>query len=311
MKKLKLRQQKRFYYTLDASNEPMLEIEPGETIVVETEDAMNGRIRTEEDCLKYMHSEEWHTPGSNPQSGPIYVKGAEKGDTLVIDIKDIKPLIGQGATGINQWWSYTGGLGVAGAAAVAKFFELPRHSYEWRICPIKDDKIHFSDKILIPYKPMIGTIGTALPKTMATKLPGPNGGNMDQAEVCIGNRLYLPIFVKGALLHLGDVHGAQGDGELSGGAIEMPAETTITVDLIKEKAIRWPRIESPTHIMVVCNGRRGLDMSVMLAFIELLLWLEEEFGFDKLEAYALCTQVSKVQLGNLWSVAAKFPKKYL
>jgi len=303
LKKLTLKDQKCFYYVLSAKNEPTLTIEPGETVIVETEDAFSGQIRKPGDRRNLETA-----PEGNPESGPIYIEGAEKGDTLVVDIIDIKPTIGQGATRIPSWWWY---LGTPGSEALEKFLNV-KLPHGTRICPIKDNKVYFSEKIVIPYEPFIGTIGTAL-EFDATLDPGPNGGNMDQPEVKPGNRLYLPVFVEGALLHVGDVHATQGDGELCGVAIEMPAETTMKIDLIKGKRIRWPRVESPEHIMVITSSGigRSLEDATRIGFIELILWMEEEYGFTRWDAYSLCTQVAKTQLGNFWTMAVKMPKKYL
>lgn len=305
VKRLTLAQQGRLHYALSPFNEPKLTVKPGETVVVETEDAFSGQIRSEKDRrdMKAM-------PFSNPQTGPIRVEGAERGDTLLVDIKDIRPMTKQGATRIPSWWWY---LGTEGSATFSQFLnlELPHGT---RICPIKDGKVYFSDGIVLPYEPMIGTIGTAPEiEAISSYLPGPHGGNMDLPDIRIGNRLYLPVHVTDALLYLGDVHATQGDGEICGTAIEMPAESTLAIDLVKGKAVNWPRIESPDYLMAVATSGSGrpLEEAVRIAFMELILWLEREYGFDRWDAYQLCTQVAKVRLGNLWTVAAKFPKKYL
>jgi acetamidase/formamidase len=305
MKRLTLSQQGKLHYTLSPFYEPTLNIVPGETVVVETEDAFSGQIRTEKDRRDLVAM-----PFSNPQTGPIYVEGAERGDTLIVDIKGINPTIGQGATRIPSWWWY---LGEPGATSITQFLNvtLPHGT---RICPIRDDKVYFSDKVVLPFEPMIGTIGTAPEiEAISSSLPGSHGGNMDLPDVCVGNRLYLPVRVTGALLYMGDAHATQGDGELCGVAIEIPAEITLTIDLIKKKAIAWPRIESPDFIMAVAvsDTGRSLEDATRLAFIELIYWLEKEYGFNRWDAYQLCTQVAKVRLGNFWTVAVKFPKRYL
>ena len=102
---------------------------------------------------------------------------------------------------------------------------------------------------------MLGCIGTAPDSGVPTTGPaGPHGGNMDIIETCPGNTVYLPVFVSGGYLYLGDAHAAMGHGELSASGLEMPSETTITVDLIKDKNLPGPRIESPTEIMTVATG---------------------------------------------------------
>jgi len=182
------------------------------------------------------------------------------------------------------------------------------------VCAIKDGKVYFGDKIVLPYKPMIGTIGTALEaEAIFAFYPGIHGGNMDLPEATVGNKLFLLVFMKGALLHLGDVHAIQGEGEINGAGIEIPAEVTVTIDLIKGKTIAYPRIESPDRIMSVCCSGVGKTLAdaIRIAFVDLVLWLEEDYGFERWDAYTLCGQVAEVRLGNIWTVAMKFPKEYL
>ncbi|MBS7645784.1 acetamidase/formamidase family protein, partial [Candidatus Bathyarchaeota archaeon] len=247
-------------------------------------------------------------PFSNPLTGPIRVKGAERGDTLIVDIKRIRSTIGQGATYIAPSTRYISSIPLLRLLDV----ELPHMT---RICPIKGRKVYFSDKIMLPFKPMIGTIGVAPEfEAVSSRFPGPHGGNMDIPDIGIGSRLHLPVYVEGALLYLGDVHAAQGEGESpSGVAIEMPAEVTLTVDVIKDKVVTWPRLETSKYIgtIVATGTNRTLEDAVKTAFIELVFWLEKEYGFNRWDAYQLCTQVSKVRLGNLWTVSVEFPKRYL
>jgi acetamidase/formamidase len=249
-------------------------------------------------------------PFSNPVMGPIYVEGAEKGDTLAVKIKDIRPRIGQGATRIPSWWWY---LCDQAKYAYQDFLgvNLPHGT---RICPIRDGKVVFDDKHTLPYTPMIGTIGTAPEiESISSEKPGPHGGNMDVPDVACGNTLYLPVNVSGAYLYIGDAHATQGDAELCGTAIEMPAEVEATVEVIKKKQIGWPRIEAPEFIAAIaCSGTgMPLDETVRIAFVELIHWLEKDYGYDRWDAYQLCTQIAKASLGNVWTIIAKFPKKYL
>lgn len=225
-----------------------------------------------------------------------------------MDIKQIRSTIGQGATYIPPATHYLTSIPLFQLLNV----EFPHAT---RICPIRDNQVYFSDKIVIPFEPMIGTIGVAPEiEAISSRFPGPHGGNMDIPDTCNGNRLYLPVYVEGALLYAGDVHATQGEGESPGGvAIEMPAETTLTVDLIKDKTIAWPRLETPNYIgtIVATGTNRTLEDAVKIAHIELIFWLEKEYGFNRWDAYQLCTQVSKVSLGNLWTVSVRFPMRYL
>jgi acetamidase/formamidase len=93
----------------------------------------------------------------------------------------------------------------------------------------------------------------------------------------------------------------------------MPAEVTIRIGLVKEKPLSWPRIELPDYIVTtsVTGAMKNLEDATRSAFFEMILWLEEEYGMDRWEAYSLCTQVAHVRMGNILSVSTKFPKKYL
>lgn len=300
-----LADQKGLLYSLGPFYEPRLRIESGETLLVETEDAFWGQIRNPQD-----RRDTKATPYANPVCGPIYVEGAERGDTLAVEIGQIRPTRGQGATRISSWWSY---LSEPASTAYREFLStnIPHGT---RICPIRNGKVFFDKDRALPYEPMIGTIGTAPEfESISSEKPGPHGGNMDLPDVTCGNTLYLPVNVKGAYLYLGDAHATQGDGEICGTAIEMPAEIEATVRVIQGKRIDWPRIESQDWIAgVACSGAGiPLEEAVRVAFVELIRWLESDFGFDRWDAYQLCTQTAKVRLGNLWTIAAKIPKKYL
>ncbi len=292
MKELKLG---KLYYEISRHNPPALTIQPGETVRVETEDAFSGQVRKEGD-----RRDPKKMPYGNPQSGPIFVQGAEKGDTLAVDIQKIEARIGQAAT-------RTGSTGFMGEFLG---LDLPHGT---RICPVRDGKVWWSKSVAVPYEPMIGTIGTAPEMGVPTTGPAGNwGGNMDIKEVGEGVTLYLPVFVPGALLHLGDAHAAQGHGELCTTAFEMPATITITVRLIKGKTIPRPRIESKNELMTVATGT-PMERSIARAFADLLFWMEDEYGVKRWDGFNLCTQVSTISVGYyaIGTVATKIRKEYV
>jgi amidase len=283
------------YYEYSRHNEPRLRIQSGETIVVESEDAFSGQIRTNDD-----RRDKVKLPQGNPQTGPIWIEGAEPGDSLAVTIREIKLLIGQCSTRTSDPRQLAEWLGT----------ECPHGTH---VCPIKDGLIHWSDKIAIPYTPMLGCIGTAPDWGVPTTIPaGIHGGNMDIIEVCPGNTIYLPVFVKGGYLYLGDAHAAMGHGELSASGLEMPAETTITVELRKGKKITGPRIESPTELMAVATGC-PMERASAEAFAKLILWLEADYGWDRWKSYDLLTHVARISVGYyaFGTVAVKIEKRYL
>ena len=160
---------------------------------------------------------------------------------------------------------------------------------------------------------MIGTIGCAPDFGSPTTSPaGDYGGNMDLKEVTEGNTVFLPVYVEGALLHLGDAHAAQGDGELCGTALEMAATVTMTIDLLKGGTIPRPRIRSKDEIMAVATGR-PMERSVAQAYSDLILWMEEEFGVPRWDGLSLCTMVGEISVGYhyIGTVAAKIKLEYV
>ena len=139
-----------------------------------------------------------------------------------------------------------------------------------------------------------------------------HGGNMDLPDVCSGSTVFLPVFHEEALLYIGDAHAVQGDGEISGTAVEMLAEVKIKVD-VKDEPLGWPMIENKDEVMFVSTTRNGasLENAIRTAFLELALWIEKKFDLNRFDALMLCSQIGKIRIGNLWTAAAKIEKKYL
>ena len=283
------------YYEFSRHNEPRLRIQPGETIIVESEDAFSGQIRTDDD-----RRDKSKKPYGNPQTGPIWVEGAEPGDSLAVKIEEIRPSLGQCATRTSDPKQLAEWLGT----------ECPHGTH---VCPIKDGQIHWSDSLTIPYTPMLGCIGTAPDWGVPTTSPaGPHGGNMDIVETAPGSTLYLPVFVPGALLYLGDAHAAMGHGELSASGLEMPAETEISVDLVKGKTIPSPRIVTPTEIVAISSAA-PMERAIAQAYSWLILWMESDYGWDRWKAFDLLTHVGRISIGYYSSaaLATKIEKRYL
>lgn len=283
------------YYEFSRHNQPRLKIQPGETVLVESEDAFSGQIRTNDGRRDKIAK-----PYGNPQTGPIWVEGAEPGDTLAVAIEDIQPSIGQCATRTSDPKQLAQWLGN----------DCPHGTH---VCPIRDGLVFWSDQIALPYRPMLGCIGTAPDTGVPTTGPaGPHGGNMDIIETCPGNTVYLPVFVEGAYLYLGDAHATMGHGELSASGLEMPAHTTITVNVIKDKKIPGPRIESPDEIMTIATGC-PMERSIAQAYAWLILWMEAEYGWDRWRAYDLLTHAGQISVGyyDIGTVATKIAKSYL
>jgi amidase len=280
-----------YHYVYGPYAKPVLTVDPGSVVTCETHDAFEGKIKSETD----KPSEKLNFPYLNPQNGPIYVNGAEKGDCLAVYIKSIRPR-GPQPVGTTCLIPEFGGLVGTGATAILNA-PLPEKVRKLVVTP--EEGVRWSDKITLPYQPFIGTIGTS-PEIEAISALQPDyyGGNMDLPDVGVDSVIYLPVNAKGALLYLGDCHAAQGDGELCGVAIEHPTVTTIQVDLIKNWTIQWPRLETKDFFMTIGSGR-PMEDAARIAYRELVRWMVSDFGFDELDAYMLLTQCGRVRLGNM------------
>lgn len=270
-------------YQFSRFSEPCAEIEPGEAVQFETMDAANNRYRTVADALALRTPLE----RSNPATGPVFVRGAEPGDSLVVSIDEIRV----GPVGYNRL--------LPGRGAVTEGFLGPHAN----IIEIRKDVVYFNDRIRFAARPMIGTIGTAPEgEPVLTFLPGPHGGNMDVNETRVGAKVYLPVAVRGALLALGDVHASMGDGELTGGGIDVPAEVLVRVDLVKNR--RWPRpwIATPVNWVTYGHGRT-LEQAVRLAAGDMIDLLSEKLEISREESFQLIGARGDVHLGQ----AAQLP----
>lgn len=274
---------------------PRVTIQPGEMLRIESEDALSGQIRAPGD-----RRDKSKVPYSNPVAGPILVEGAQIGDFLAVTMHEIQPRDGQCAT-------YTGA-----PKLLAEWLglDVPHGAH---VCPIRDGQIQFSDEILIPYRPMLGCIGTAPDWGVPTTGPaGPHGGNMDLVEVAPGSTIFLPVSVPGGYLYLGDAHAAMGHGELSATGLEMAAQTTISVELVQGCKLSGVRVESSEFLMAVAT-QGTLERAIAEAYSRLILWMESEYGWNRWKAYDLLTHVGTISVGHYTSgtVGAKIEKRYV
>jgi acetamidase/formamidase len=251
----------------------------------------------------------------NPQTGPIFVQGAEPGDVLVVRIEKIEP---NRATA----WSSTLLAPYAADPEFLRFEGLKQQVDEtWNIDKQKNtawlDSANIRpNRIEVPLKPMLGCVATAPEKNQAipTSTPDRFGGNMDYNGVVAGVKLMLPVYEPGALLFLGDGHGRQGDGEIVGNALETSMDVEFTVDLIKQKKIRWPRLENDEYI-VVLGSASPLLQALQHATTEMQRWLMADYGCDERGSSLLMGHVLEYDIANIvdphFTVAAKMRKSYL
>jgi acetamidase/formamidase len=285
-----------------AVREPVLRIKPKTVLISKTN---FGAYYTEEGGA---------FPG---EVGPFYIEGATTKDMLVVKIIRVRPNHDIAAA---QLYSSFGGLSTESRVRMLNDPIKPRR-YIWRLdrerktatTQLPDSRMK---QITIDLQPMLGRVAVAPAggEAFSGIWPGDFGGNMDAPEVREGTTVYLPIFHDGAYFYFGDGHARQGHGEVAGTGLETSMDVTLEIDVIKGKTIDWPRLEDKDHIMVVGSARPLMD-AFRLAHVELIEWLVDDYGFGKLDAYALLGQVAESSIANvvdpLYSVVAKFPKRFL
>ena len=298
--------QGKYHYTIGPYSDPVLTVQPGDRIVVETRDAFEGAIQTEQD----RPTEKLRMPFLNPQNGPVMIAGAEKGDVIAVHIESMATR-GPNPCGTCCMIPEFGGL--TGTALTAMLNDpLPE---KVRKIHINHKSVLWSDRVTLPYNPHIGTLSLSPEIDSINSLtPDNHGGNMDLPDMGPGSITYLPVRAPGGRLFIGDAHACQGDGEVCGVAVEYPSVTTIRVDLIKHWAIDWPRLEKEDFIMTI-GSARPLEDATRIAYRELVRWMAAEFGFDQWDAYMMLSQCGRVRLGNFvdpkYTVGAAVLKKYL
>jgi acetamidase/formamidase len=297
-----------YSYVFNPYREPIARVRPGDRVTIHTDDAFESRITKKEDLpsralatAKFL----------NPQTGPIYVEGAEPGDTLAIRIEGIEPTRD---FAVSVLIPYFGGLTSTNFTRTLQE-PLPERVWIWDLVEGGTCLVNEELGVKLPWEPFLGTLAVAPDLEAISALsPGPFGGNMDVPDVKPGNTIYLPVWNPGALVYTGDCHARQGQGELCGVAMEITSKVTVVFEVIKDSAIEWPRIESDEAIMVV-GSARPMEDAARIANTELVLWLEQEHGFDRWDAYQLLTQAGGLYVGNMvdttYSLVASISKAHL
>lgn len=305
-----------FHLFFDPNEKPRLRVPSGARVKVETEDAHVGSIRKATDGYATLGEVFEKLGGANPVTGPIYVEGVEPGDCIAVTLEDIVPgpVQGQGYTVL------TPGLGGLVSDYSLQSALAPRTV----ICKIEGKTVKFPARggfVDIPTAPFLGTIGVApaQERKLAFLQGADIGGNTDVPLHGIGATLVFRANVPGALLSLGDAHAAQGNGEISGAAIECQADVTLKVERIAAadaQYIRLPQVNTPEFIGSVA-GLGGVNLAdvVRAAYIDLIRRLERFHGFTMEEAYLLVCQTAKVHVGQivdpLYSAAVTIERRYI
>lgn len=293
------------HFGWDNSLAPVLRVAPGDEVEFEVMDASGGQLSetsTAEDVRKLDFAR------VNPVTGPVFVEGAEPGDTLVVNIVDFD---GSGW----GWSAIIPGFGLLAEDFPEPFLHISRYNAT---------HVEFLPGIRLPVRPFPGTIGVAPaePGRHSVVPPREVGGNLDVRDLVRGTRLMLPVRVKGALFSVGDTHAAQGDGEVCGTAIESPMRVRLRFDLQKGTGQRRPRfiLDDPPTRHVDGKGYQvttGIAPDLMTAakdaVREMIDLLGKEYKLEPALAYTLCSvavdlRISEVVDAPNWVVSAYLPK---
>jgi acetamidase/formamidase len=291
---------------------PVRRIRPGTVLTLWTEDAFGGRITTTDDVASTV----FDTDDLNPQTGPFWIEGAEPGDTLAVHLVDLTPARTWGASTLIPFFGGLTSIPVSPTLQPA----LPERTWIYEY-DSGTDTLGFSARgsdfqVALPANPMLGTVGVAPARreVRTSLVPDYFGGNMDTPEMRAGATCYLRVNVEGALFSLGDGHYRQGEGESCGTAVEGAMNVTAIVDVIKAPGPAWPRIENDTHLMCIGSGR-PLEEAWRAGQVEMIGWLGQLYGLDRLDAYQLLSQISQVPIANVvdtnYSAVTKIDKRLL
>ncbi|HVW94290.1 MAG TPA: acetamidase/formamidase family protein [Devosia sp.] len=278
------------WYNTIGSHPPALTVASGDTVVTETIDAGS----FDKHGVQRKH-------GPNPMNGPIYVEGAEPGDSLRVDIGAMRPIRSTG-------WTMAPLSALVVEPEAARDLP-PRQQVTWLIdCDALTTRLAEPppglEQLVLPLEPMIGCFGVApaLEQAISTATSGPYGGNMDYRGFGPGTTVWLPVSAPGALFHLGDCHAVQGDGEIVGTGIETCFEVTVTLTVEKGRRIAWPRGRKGEDIFTIGNAR-PLDQALQHATTEMLSWLMADYGLSPVAASHLLGQVVRYDIGNVFDPA--------
>ena len=193
--------------------EPVLEVDPGALVTFETNDCFTGQIRTESDLVTGIDFER-----VNGATGPVAVRGAEPGDSLIVEILEVKTVSVGVATIIPEIGQLIGGV----QSPLTQLFR------------VEGDTVHMNDRISFPLRPMVGVVGVASDgETVSNAYAGRHGGNLDNHMHGRGSRIFFPVKQPGGMFAVGDMYAAMGDGEVCGTGVEIAGEVTVRFDLLK------------------------------------------------------------------------------
>ena len=274
----------------EARLRPVLTIASGDEVTIDTvsggPDVVPDRNRfLVPPELDEVHAKNERMVPGHILTGPVAVKGAEPGDVLEVEILDVK---------LRQDWGFNLIRPLAGT--------LPDDFHETRLINIPLDQTRMVGRLPwgldLPLKPFFGVMGVAPPPAwgrITSLIPRAMGGNLDNKELIPGAKLYLPVFVPGALFSCGDGHGVQGDGEVCVTAIETALQGRFRLTLRKDLRLDYPRAETPTHYMTMAMDP-DLDQCVVRALRDMIVLLGEKRNLSREDAYTLCSLAADLRV---------------
>ena len=256
---------------LDPRQPPALRVSSGEEVMVESWDAFMGN---------WTSDEQDRVAGA--ASGPIFVEGAQRGDALRVDILSID--VADAA--VHKVRPGTG------------FLPERFDTHYPTIMNIKDNRLELPGGVTVPIRPSVGMIAVSPGRSQSTASDsGPYGGDLDVKEMVAGSVVWLPVFVEGALLVLGDMHAAVGDGAVGGTGAEVSAQTHIRVTVEKGRKLRYPRVLTPDYFITISSARRA-SVAMKQAVQEMVDFLSEEKGMAPYDAYSLLSLAGDVRISR-------------
>jgi amidase len=244
--------------------EPVLEVEPGATVRFETRDCFDGQIRSEEDLVTEIDFQR-----VNAATGPVAVKGAEPGDSLIVEILEVNPI---------EW-------GVA--TLIPGYGQLidKVHAPLTRLFKVEDGIVEMNERVRFPARPMVGVVGVATGgEELSTGLAGQHGGNLDNHLHGAGARIYFPVRQPGAMFAVGDMHASMGDGEICFTGVEIAGEVTMRFDVLKGKQGTWPVTELADRWMPHATADEFPE-ALQRVSEEAARMLVDEWGFTPEDAF--------------------------
>ena len=244
--------------------QPVLEVEPGDVVTFETNDCFSGQITSESDLVTSIDFAR-----VNSATGPVAVKGAEPGDSLVAEILDVRPIEWGVATLIPGF----GQLIDRVQAPLTRLFE------------VKDGMIRQNERISFPARPMVGVVGVATGgETLSNGLAGRHGGNLDDHLHGKGAKIFFPVRQPGGMFAVGDMHASMGDGEICFTGVEIAGEVDIRFDVLKGKQATWPVTELADRWLPHATAYE-FDDALRLVSEEAARMLVDEHGFSVEDAF--------------------------